>query len=163
MRTIFIKILSTSLFFSTTIPAALFPVKSIKRPLTSLLSRKIVPSALFSTNAKDTKTDDTKCLLEKIKMPNAYVLQSLLSEHGFDDFAKKTNIVSLLANQKKFPQGIVTTVALSCFDYNKKLQKLPDEKQIKMLIKQIKPELFKLLFQDKPEALEVLKKHGLLN
>lgn len=101
---------------------------------------------------------------EIITMPEKRVLQERLDSIGLRYFAKKTNIISQLADQKKAALGVAVTVDLSLYDYFEYIKKSMPEQMVRIQMVQMdmhKSLIFEALLKDEPAALEELKSLGL--
>ncbi len=60
-------------------------------------------------------------------MPDKSVFAEYFSQYGMDDFLEKSNVLHMLANQEKDPAGIDMAFLLSLYDYDDKLEGMPEE------------------------------------
>ncbi len=102
----------------------------------------------------------------EVKMPDAETLKARLDYGGFQSFAKRTDIVEQLANQKKNPLDLLDKINASIDNYNEAVDQDEDVPPAKAIIltghlKNFKRYLFEALFKDEQETLKKLKQLGI--
>jgi hypothetical protein len=96
--------------------------------------------------------------MEAVKLPSQKEISSRISNLGMDHFVEKTKIDKTLGDQERYPTGVSLAVELALYDYNEYLK----QPMMANLMQMRKPEIITAILQDHPEAIESLKKDGLL-
>lgn len=96
--------------------------------------------------------------METVKLPSQKEIANRLGKLGMDHFVEKTKIDKQLGDQIRHPLGVPLAVECALYDYNEYLK----QPMIDNLMQMRKPEIIKAILHDHPEAIESLKKDGLL-
>lgn len=95
---------------------------------------------------------------EVIRLADKKTLTDRLNGLGFEHFVEKTTLVKDLADQEKYPLGVVIAVDLALGDYGRKL----NNDMVADIMYLRKNQLIKALLKDHPEAIASLKKSKIL-
>lgn len=93
-----------------------------------------------------------------VTFPSAQILKERLRLADLKHFDDDTELSSQLGDQCLNTNGIAMTVMLAMDDYAINM----NNKGMTALMKRRKPDIFKAVLKDSPQALEELKKNGLL-
>lgn len=96
--------------------------------------------------------------METITLPEQKIIAQRLRNIGLDHFVEKTKIDKQLGGQERYPLGVGVAVECALYDYNEYLE----NPQMAFMMQMNKPTIIKAILQDHPQAIESLKKDGVL-
>jgi len=101
--------------------------------------------------------DKNKAANSTVKLPPSHVLTERLCAIGLNHFIENTELIERVAEQNLTPSSIGTIVENCLDDYREHIPRMS------AMMCLYKPRIIKTILQDYPQAIEQLKKEGILS